>query len=244
MVSTSYPKHDGDATAPFIAAMAEGVARRGRCVDVVLPGHPRLVSGVRNGVHLHRYRYAPLPGLRQWGYAKSMAGDVRLRRAAYAAAPFALAATLAKTVAVAARQHSAARPRPLGHPQWPAGGAGGGNARPAAGRQPARLGCASGRTQRRYWRRCALGLSPRRRGDSVQPGPGRAGGRARRQSSAAVGRAVRRRCGALSAGPGGAGGDPSATGTSGRCPPSCLGSAAWSTKRASTMRSRRLDRLG
>jgi glycosyltransferase involved in cell wall biosynthesis len=107
MVTTSYPKHDGDTTAPFIAAIAEGVARRGQRVDVVLPEHPRLIAGVRDGARLHPYRYAPLPALRQWGYAESMEGDVRLRRAAYAAAPFALAATLATAAAVAARRRSA-----------------------------------------------------------------------------------------------------------------------------------------
>jgi glycosyltransferase involved in cell wall biosynthesis len=107
MVTTSYPKHDGDTTAPFIAAIAEGIARRGQRVDVVLPAHPRLVAGVRDGAHLHPFRYAPMPALRQWGYAESMAGDVRLRRAAYAAAPLALTATLTATAAVAARQRSA-----------------------------------------------------------------------------------------------------------------------------------------
>ena len=87
MVTTSYPKYDGDATAPFIAAMAEGVARRGQRVDVVLPDHPRLVSGVRNGVHLHRYRYAPLPGAAPVGLRRVDGGRCataagRLRRRA------------------------------------------------------------------------------------------------------------------------------------------------------------------
>jgi glycosyltransferase involved in cell wall biosynthesis len=103
MVTTSYPKFEGDATAPFIAAMAEGVAGRGWAVDVVLPAHPRLVAGERNGVRLHPYRYALLPALRGWGYAESLAGDVRLRRGVYATAAPALAAALAAALAVARR---------------------------------------------------------------------------------------------------------------------------------------------
>ena len=113
MVTTSYPKSAADTTAPFIAAMAEGVAARGRRVDVVLPAHPALVAGERVGVRLHPYRYAILPALRRWGYAESLAGDVKLRGAAYAAAPFALPATLLTTAAVALRRRGA-----LIHAHW------------------------------------------------------------------------------------------------------------------------------
>ncbi|MCC6628340.1 MAG: glycosyltransferase [Chloroflexi bacterium] len=113
MVTTSYPKHAGDTTAPFIAAIAEGVAARGLDVGIVLPAHPALVGGVRAGVRLHPYHYALTPQLRGWGYAEALAGDVRLRRSAYAAAPLALGATLATTLAVARRQ-----PGGLVHAHW------------------------------------------------------------------------------------------------------------------------------
>lgn len=112
MVTTSYPKTAVDTTAPFIAAMAEGVAARGRRVDVILPAHRQLVAGERAGVHLHPFRYAPLPVLQRWGYAESLAGDVTLRGPALAAAPLALAATLATTAAVTLRR------RPLLHAHW------------------------------------------------------------------------------------------------------------------------------
>ena len=113
MVTTSYPKFAGDTTAPFIAAMAEGLAAHGWAVDVVLPTHPRLVAGERAGVRLHPYRYAPLPALRGWGYAESLEGDVRLRRGAYIAAPLAVSATLLRTLAVARRGGQA-----LIHAHW------------------------------------------------------------------------------------------------------------------------------
>jgi hypothetical protein len=81
MVTTSYPKHPADVTAPFIAGMAEGLVARGWRVDVVLPAHRQLRTEGRAGVRLHPYAYAPLPALRRWGYAESMEGDVRLRGA-------------------------------------------------------------------------------------------------------------------------------------------------------------------
>jgi glycosyltransferase involved in cell wall biosynthesis len=113
MVTTSYPLDPSDTTAPFIAAIAEGVARGGRPVDVVLPAHPRLVAGHRAGVNLHPYAYAPVPALRQWGYASSMVGDVRLRRAAYLAAPFAIVATTLAAARVVRRTRSR-----LVHAHW------------------------------------------------------------------------------------------------------------------------------
>ncbi|MGE5200103.1 MAG: glycosyltransferase family 4 protein, partial [Rhodospirillaceae bacterium] len=63
-------------------------------VHVVLPWHPRLARGpVEEGVHFHPFRYAPHPALNVFGYAAALQADVRLRGAAYAAAPLALAAS-------------------------------------------------------------------------------------------------------------------------------------------------------
>ena len=47
---------------------------------------------VDRGVHFHFYRYAPLRSLNVFGYAAAMHADVKLRGAAYMAAPLALTA--------------------------------------------------------------------------------------------------------------------------------------------------------
>jgi glycosyltransferase involved in cell wall biosynthesis len=95
MLSSSYPKWPGEATAPFIESIASGLARRGHTVHVVLPSHPDLRrSPIDHGVHLHPFRYAPHPALSVWGYAGALNADVGLKGAALAAAPFALAASL------------------------------------------------------------------------------------------------------------------------------------------------------
>src|SRR5262249_42644184 len=54
----------------------------------------------------HFYRYAPLSSLNVFGYATAMRADVRLRTAAYIAAPLALAAGWRTARAVARRHHA------------------------------------------------------------------------------------------------------------------------------------------
>jgi glycosyltransferase involved in cell wall biosynthesis len=94
MLTTSYPRFPGDTIGTFMEPIARGIAARGHDVHVVLPWHPRLARGpVENGVHFHPFRYAPHPDLNVFGYAAALQADVQLRRAAYLAAPLALAAS-------------------------------------------------------------------------------------------------------------------------------------------------------
>ena len=93
MVTTSYPRFDGDSVGTFMDPIAHSVAARGHEVHVVAPWHPLVARPAEDrGVHLHFYRYAPVPSLNVFGYAASMRADVSLRAAAYVAAPLALAA--------------------------------------------------------------------------------------------------------------------------------------------------------
>jgi phosphatidyl-myo-inositol dimannoside synthase len=113
VLTTSYPRFEGDTAAPFIASMAEGIARLGHTVEVVLPWHPKLIADIRNGVMLHPYH---VPGDRQepiWGYAQSMDSDVKLKRKTLAITPFALSATLRKARRVLGQQKF-----DLIHAQW------------------------------------------------------------------------------------------------------------------------------
>lgn len=83
MITTSYPRTPTDGSAPFIAAIAEGMAKLGHNVDMILPHHPLLKENVRNGVSLHTYR---VPGDETdpvWGYAQSLEADVRLKKRVY-----------------------------------------------------------------------------------------------------------------------------------------------------------------
>ena len=93
MVTTSYPRFPGDSVGTFMEPIATSIAARGHIVHVVAPWHPKVVRPkVEGGVHFHFYKYAPIASLNVFGYAEGMKADVRLRPAAFASAPLALAA--------------------------------------------------------------------------------------------------------------------------------------------------------
>jgi glycosyltransferase involved in cell wall biosynthesis len=88
VLTSAYPKFDGDATAPFMASITEHVARRGHTVHVVLPEHAEWARpSVEGNVHYHPYRYSPSRSWTPWGYAQSLEGGVKLKRRLYALAP-------------------------------------------------------------------------------------------------------------------------------------------------------------
>jgi glycosyltransferase involved in cell wall biosynthesis len=88
VLTSAYPKFDGDATAPFMASITEHVAERGHTVHVVLPEHAEWARPpVEGNVHYHPFRYTPSRSWTPWGYAQSLEGGVKLKRRLYALAP-------------------------------------------------------------------------------------------------------------------------------------------------------------
>jgi glycosyltransferase involved in cell wall biosynthesis len=107
MLTSSYPRFPGDSVGTFMEPIATGIAGRGHEVHVVAPWHPRVTRApAEGGVHLHFYKYAPAASLNIFGYAEAMRADVRLRGAAFAATPLALAAGWRATRRIA-RRHAA-----------------------------------------------------------------------------------------------------------------------------------------
>lgn len=105
-VTSSYPLGPGDGNAPFVREIAQGMARQGAEVHVVLPEHPRLEwSGNDAQVTLHAFRssLAPASSNAVWGYGQSLSSDRRLRPAALLAAPFVLVSGFLKMLEVVRR---------------------------------------------------------------------------------------------------------------------------------------------
>jgi glycosyltransferase involved in cell wall biosynthesis len=103
-ITSSYPRYEGDPTAPFVESIVKHVAARGHTVHVVLPatqGWNRPPSEA--GVHYHPYRYSPLETWTPWGYSQSLEGGAKLRRSLYALAPVVFASALRACLAVARR---------------------------------------------------------------------------------------------------------------------------------------------
>ena len=107
MVTTSYPRFPGDSVGTFMEPIAKGVAARGHEVHVVAPWHPRISRGkVEDGVYFHFFRYAPIEALNVFGYAAGLRADVKLKGAAWVAAPLALAAGWFKAMRVAQKRRA------------------------------------------------------------------------------------------------------------------------------------------
>ncbi len=107
MVTTSYPRFPGDTFGTFVEPIAQGVAALGHDVHLVAPWHPEMQRREEDaGVRFHFFRYAPLDRLYVFGYARALKADVSLRGAAWAMAPFAVMAGVAKARAVARRANA------------------------------------------------------------------------------------------------------------------------------------------
>jgi glycosyltransferase involved in cell wall biosynthesis len=89
-VTTSFPKFEGDTTAPFIESITRELASRGHQLTVVLPARSDLRPAPIEGVRFRPYRYAPSASLEVFGYAEALRADVALRGAAYAVLPLAV----------------------------------------------------------------------------------------------------------------------------------------------------------
>ena len=105
MVTTSYPRFPGDHVGTFMEPIAKHVAARGHDVHIVAPWHPLLARGrAEDGVSFHFFKYAPVSALNVFGYAAGMRADVRLRGAAWMAAPLAMTAGWLKAMRVAQKR--------------------------------------------------------------------------------------------------------------------------------------------
>ncbi len=96
-ITSSYPRYDGDPTAPFIEAITRHLASRGHSIHMVLPENREWNRpAVEDGVQYHPFRYSPRRTWTPWGYSESLEAGVRIRRPLYALAP-AVAASAFRT---------------------------------------------------------------------------------------------------------------------------------------------------
>lgn len=91
-ITSSYPRYEGDATAPFVESIVRGVADLGHDVHVLVPEHREWQRPESEGrVRFHRYRYSPVRSWTPWGFSESLEDGVRIRKALYLLAPVVLA---------------------------------------------------------------------------------------------------------------------------------------------------------
>jgi phosphatidyl-myo-inositol dimannoside synthase len=91
-ITSSYPRYEGDPTAPFVESIVRSVAAKGHTVHVLLPQQREWARPESEGpVHYHPYRYSPRRSWTPWGFSESLEGGVTIRKPLYALAPVVLA---------------------------------------------------------------------------------------------------------------------------------------------------------
>ena len=104
-LTSSYPRFEGDPTAPFIESITRHVAARGHTVHLVLPEHHAWQRPeVEDGVHFHPYHYSPRRSWTPWGYSGALEAGRRIRRSLYPLAPVVVASALRTCATVASRE--------------------------------------------------------------------------------------------------------------------------------------------
>ena len=104
-LTSSYPRYDGDPTAPFIESITEHIAARGHEVHLVLPEHHTWARPQSTGsVYYHQYRYSPLSMWTPWGFSGSLEAGVKIRRGLFALAPVVALSGLRKARDVLSRE--------------------------------------------------------------------------------------------------------------------------------------------
>ncbi len=101
VLTSTYPRFEGDPTAPFLEPLVRHTAALGHELHLVVPEHRDWARPeAEDGIHYHPFRYSPRRSWTPWGYAQSLKGGVQLRRSLVALAPvvFASAARMCRKV--------------------------------------------------------------------------------------------------------------------------------------------------
>jgi glycosyltransferase involved in cell wall biosynthesis len=97
-LTSSYPRYEGDPTAPFIESITRHVAELGHSVHLVLPESAEWRRPSSDGnVTYHPYRYSPRRSWTPWGYSAALEDGVKIRRALFALAPIVAASAYGTT---------------------------------------------------------------------------------------------------------------------------------------------------
>ena len=87
MVTSSYPRFEGDTIAPFIRYIAKNIAANGHIIDLLMPYNPVMKLPEDKGINYHIYKYAPIKSWNIWGYAASLRADIKVKKRVYLLIP-------------------------------------------------------------------------------------------------------------------------------------------------------------
>lgn len=104
VLSSSYPRFNGDGTAPFVKSICEEFEKLGNKVDVVAPYDPLVEDQFLQKINIHRFKYTIPKSWHILGHANSLIGDATLKLGVYFLLPFFLVSAFIKLLRIARNQ--------------------------------------------------------------------------------------------------------------------------------------------
>ncbi|MBG0784428.1 MAG: glycosyltransferase family 4 protein [Anaerolineaceae bacterium] len=98
VLTSSYPRFQGDGTAPFVKSISEALTKLGHTVHVVAPYDMAVEEDANSSVPVRWFKYIWPRKFHTMGYARSLKADVKLRFSAYALLPFFTVASIINLV--------------------------------------------------------------------------------------------------------------------------------------------------
>ena len=83
VITSTYPRYQGDGVGSFIHSMSANLVRLGHQVIVFAPYDPEVIPGWQSDVGVRRIRYVLPSRWSRLGHARSLSGDVHLQWHAY-----------------------------------------------------------------------------------------------------------------------------------------------------------------
>ncbi|MCO5234609.1 MAG: glycosyltransferase family 4 protein [Chitinophagales bacterium] len=106
VLASSYPRFNGDGTAPFVKSICEEFEKLGNIIEVVAPYDPLVDDKFTQKINIHRFRYAILGKWHILGHANSLIGDGKLKKGVYFLLPLFLIASFIKLLEIAKKQRA------------------------------------------------------------------------------------------------------------------------------------------
>ncbi len=88
VVTSSYTRYPGDATAPFVKSICDQLAEFGHKIEVIAPYDPDIKPMDYGIVHVNRYKYIWPDRLHRMGHSRSMDSNSKIRLLSYFLLPF------------------------------------------------------------------------------------------------------------------------------------------------------------
>lgn len=106
VLTSSYPRFDGDGTAPFVQSISEHLVKQGHEVCIVAPHDQAVDQVTQSALNVHRFRYIWPERWHIMGHARSLEADVRIRPLAFLLLPLFLLAQFIKLWQITGQQDS------------------------------------------------------------------------------------------------------------------------------------------